>query len=58
VAGEGVVETPTHVVRVKVGESPGGVRAATRRARAARKGGRAPGQSAGGASRGSSRRRR
>jgi 16S rRNA (guanine527-N7)-methyltransferase len=58
VAGEGVVETPTHVVRVKVGESPGGVRAATRRARAARKGGRAPGQSAGGASRGSSKRRR
>ena len=37
-AGEGVVETPTHVVRVKVGESPGGVKAATRRARAARAG--------------------
>ena len=37
-AGEGVVETPTHVVRVKVGESPGGVKAATRRAKAARAG--------------------
>ncbi|MEZ0094190.1 16S rRNA (guanine(527)-N(7))-methyltransferase RsmG [Streptacidiphilus sp. EB129] len=37
-AGEGVVETPTHVVRVTVGESPGGVKAATRRARAARAG--------------------
>ncbi len=38
IAGEGVVETPTHVVRVKVGESPGGVKAATRRAKAARAG--------------------
>ncbi|MEY9966084.1 16S rRNA (guanine527-N7)-methyltransferase [Streptacidiphilus sp. MAP12-16] len=37
-AGEGVVETPTHVVRVQVGESPGGVKAAARRARAARAG--------------------
>ncbi|MFC1410439.1 16S rRNA (guanine(527)-N(7))-methyltransferase RsmG [Streptacidiphilus sp. N1-12] len=37
-AGEGVLETPTHVVRVKVGESPGGVKAATRRAKAARAG--------------------
>ena len=35
-AGEGVVETPTHVVRVQVGESPGGVKAAARRAKAAR----------------------
>ncbi|QMU80730.1 16S rRNA (guanine(527)-N(7))-methyltransferase RsmG [Streptacidiphilus sp. PB12-B1b] len=38
IAGEGVVETPTHVVRVQVGESPGGVKAAARRARAARAG--------------------
>lgn len=37
-AGVGVVETPTHVVRVQVGESPGGVKAAARRARAARAG--------------------
>lgn len=34
--GDETVQTPTHVVRVKVGESPGGVRAATRRARVAR----------------------
>jgi 16S rRNA (guanine527-N7)-methyltransferase len=37
-AGAGVVETPTHVVRVQVGESPGGVKAAARRAKAARAG--------------------
>lgn len=36
--GEDVLETPTRVVRVAAGESPGGVRAATRRARAARAG--------------------
>jgi 16S rRNA (guanine527-N7)-methyltransferase len=36
VAGEGVVATPTHVVRVKAGESPGGIRAAAKRAKAAR----------------------
>jgi 16S rRNA (guanine527-N7)-methyltransferase len=34
--GEGVVEPLSTVVRVLVGESPGGVRAATRRAKAAR----------------------
>jgi 16S rRNA (guanine527-N7)-methyltransferase len=34
--GEGVVEPLSTVVRVRVGESPGGVRAATRRAKAAR----------------------
>jgi 16S rRNA (guanine527-N7)-methyltransferase len=34
--GEGVVEPMSTVVRVLVGESPGGVRAATRRAKAAR----------------------
>ncbi len=34
--GEGVVDPPSTVVRVQVGESPGGVRAATRRAKAAR----------------------
>lgn len=34
--GEGVVEPLSTVVRVQVGESPGGVRAATRRAKAAR----------------------
>ena len=37
-AGKGIVEVPTHVVRVQVGESPGGVKAAARRARAARAG--------------------
>lgn len=37
-AGEGTLGVPTRVVQVKVGESPGGVRAATRRARAARAG--------------------
>lgn len=35
-AGEGVVDVVTHVVRVKAGESPGGVKAAARRAKAAR----------------------
>ncbi len=35
-AGAGLVEPPSTVVRVVVGENPGGVRAATRRARAAR----------------------
>jgi 16S rRNA (guanine527-N7)-methyltransferase len=34
--GEGIVEPLSTVVRVRVGESPGGVRAATRRAKAAR----------------------
>lgn len=34
--GEGIVDPQSTVVRVVVGESPGGVRAATRRARAAR----------------------
>ena len=37
-AGAGLVETPTHVIRVQVGESPGGVKAAARRAKAARAG--------------------
>nr|WP_232248060.1 16S rRNA (guanine(527)-N(7))-methyltransferase RsmG [Streptacidiphilus rugosus] len=36
VIGAEVVSTPTHVVRVQVGESPGGVRAAARRAKAAK----------------------
>jgi 16S rRNA (guanine527-N7)-methyltransferase len=36
--GEGTLETSTRVVRVEAGESPGGVRAATRRAKAARAG--------------------
>jgi len=59
-AGEGVVETPTHVVRVKVGESPGGVRAATRRARAERAGRAAGrgGQAGGRGAKGGGRRRR
>jgi 16S rRNA (guanine527-N7)-methyltransferase len=35
-AGKGLVDPPSTVVRVLVGESPGGVRAATRRARVAR----------------------
>jgi 16S rRNA (guanine527-N7)-methyltransferase len=35
-AGAGLVDPPSTVVRVLVGESPGGVRAATRRAKAAR----------------------
>ncbi len=35
-AGAGLVDPPSTVVRVRVGESPGGVRAAARRARAAR----------------------
>ncbi|MBY8888143.1 16S rRNA (guanine(527)-N(7))-methyltransferase RsmG [Streptomyces sp. PTM05] len=35
-AGSGLVDPPSTVVRVLVGESPGGVRAATRRAKAAR----------------------
>jgi 16S rRNA (guanine527-N7)-methyltransferase len=34
--GEGLVDPPSTVVRVLAGESPGGVRAATRRAKAAR----------------------
>jgi 16S rRNA (guanine527-N7)-methyltransferase len=34
--GEGIVDPLSTVVRVLVGESPGGVRAATRRAKAAR----------------------
>jgi 16S rRNA (guanine527-N7)-methyltransferase len=50
-AGVGVVETPTHVVRVQVGESPGGVKAAARRAKAARAG------RAGGSARAARRRR-
>ncbi|GAA1140019.1 hypothetical protein GCM10009664_05790 [Kitasatospora gansuensis] len=36
--GEGTLETSTRVVRVEAGESPGGVKAATRRAKAARAG--------------------
>ncbi|AUG78557.1 16S rRNA methyltransferase [Kitasatospora sp. MMS16-BH015] len=36
--GEGTLETSTRVVQVEAGESPGGVRAATRRAKAARAG--------------------
>ncbi|MFJ6617551.1 16S rRNA (guanine(527)-N(7))-methyltransferase RsmG [Kitasatospora sp. NPDC091335] len=36
--GEGTLETSTRVVQVKAGESPGGVKAATRRAKAARAG--------------------
>lgn len=36
IVGAAVVATPTHVVRVQVGESPGGVKAAARRAKAAR----------------------
>jgi 16S rRNA (guanine527-N7)-methyltransferase len=36
VVGASVVSTPTHVVRVQAGESPGGVKAAARRAKAAR----------------------
>lgn len=48
-AGVGVVEPPATVVRVTVGESPGGLRAAARRARAVR---------AGRTSKSSSRRRR
>nr|WP_223290907.1 16S rRNA (guanine(527)-N(7))-methyltransferase RsmG [Streptomyces avicenniae] len=38
--GAEVVDPPSTVVRVEVGESPGGVRFATKRARAARRGGR------------------
>lgn len=34
--GEGVVDPPSTVVRVEVGESPGGVRFAAKRAKAAR----------------------
>ncbi|GJF34323.1 hypothetical protein KNE206_70230 [Kitasatospora sp. NE20-6] len=51
--GEGTLETSTRVVRVEAGESPGGVKAATRRAKAARAG---RGTREGG--RGGSRRRR
>ncbi|MFI6847226.1 16S rRNA (guanine(527)-N(7))-methyltransferase RsmG [Kitasatospora sp. NBC_00085] len=36
--GEGTLETSTRVIQVKAGESPGGVKAATRRAKAARAG--------------------
>ncbi|MET8622369.1 16S rRNA (guanine(527)-N(7))-methyltransferase RsmG [Kitasatospora sp. NPDC004669] len=36
--GEGTLETSTRVVQVKAGESPGGVKAATRRAKVARAG--------------------
>ncbi|AXI78619.1 16S rRNA (guanine(527)-N(7))-methyltransferase RsmG [Peterkaempfera bronchialis] len=59
-AGAGTVETPTHVVRVQVGESPGGVRAAARRAKAARAGRVAGGGrgTAGGRGAGGGRRRR
>ncbi|MDT0307040.1 16S rRNA (guanine(527)-N(7))-methyltransferase RsmG [Streptomyces sp. DSM 44917] len=39
--GAGVVDPPSTVVRVEVGESPGGVRFAAKRAKAARRGGRA-----------------
>lgn len=39
--GDGTLETSTRVIQVKVGESPGGVRAATRRAKAAARAGRA-----------------
>lgn len=54
--GEGVLETSTRVVRVEAGESPGGVRAANRRAKAARAGrGGKGGDTAG---RGAGRRRR
>ncbi|WP_441251232.1 16S rRNA (guanine(527)-N(7))-methyltransferase RsmG [Kitasatospora sp. McL0602] len=53
--GEGTLETSTKVVRVEAGESPGGVKAATRRAKAARAGRAAkPGE----AGRGAGRRRR
>ncbi|GAA3860835.1 16S rRNA (guanine(527)-N(7))-methyltransferase RsmG [Streptomyces sedi] len=38
-AGVGVVDPPSTVVRVEVGESPGGVRFAAKRAKAARRGG-------------------
>ncbi len=37
--GEGVVDPLSTVVRVEVGESPGGVRFAAKRAKAARTGG-------------------
>lgn len=36
--GEGIVDPPSTVVRVEVGESPGGVRFAAKRAKAARVG--------------------
>lgn len=35
--GQGVVDPPSTVVRVEVGESPGGVRFAAKRAKAARR---------------------
>ncbi|WP_055587143.1 16S rRNA (guanine(527)-N(7))-methyltransferase RsmG [Streptacidiphilus griseoplanus] len=57
-AGAGTVETPTHVVRVQVGESPGGVRAATRRAKAARAGRTVGGVRGSAGGRGGGRRRR
>ncbi|GAA1272577.1 16S rRNA (guanine(527)-N(7))-methyltransferase RsmG [Kitasatospora nipponensis] len=53
--GEGTLGASTRVVQVKVGESPGGVKAATRRAKAARAG-RASGRPA--EPRGAGRRRR
>jgi 16S rRNA (guanine527-N7)-methyltransferase len=57
-AGSGTVETPTHVVRVQVGESPGGVRAAARRAKAARAGRASSGGRGAPGGRGAGRRRR
>ncbi|MFJ9946370.1 16S rRNA (guanine(527)-N(7))-methyltransferase RsmG [Kitasatospora sp. NPDC091207] len=55
--GEGTLETSTRVIQVKAGESPGGVKAATRRARAARAG-RAAGAAARTGERGRGGRRR
>jgi 16S rRNA (guanine527-N7)-methyltransferase len=43
-AGVGVVDPPSTVVRVEVGESPGGVRFAAKRAKAARRGGQRSGR--------------
>ncbi|MFJ5922709.1 16S rRNA (guanine(527)-N(7))-methyltransferase RsmG [Kitasatospora sp. NPDC092948] len=56
--GEGVLETQTRVVRVEAGESPGGVKAATRRAKAARAGRGGKGAESGGRRGGSGRGRR
>ncbi|MFD0398835.1 16S rRNA (guanine(527)-N(7))-methyltransferase RsmG [Kitasatospora sp. NPDC127121] len=56
--GEGTLETSTRVVQVKAGESPGGVKAATRRAKAARAGRNAGGVRTGERSRGGRRRTR
>ncbi|MGW4897968.1 16S rRNA (guanine(527)-N(7))-methyltransferase RsmG [Kitasatospora sp. NPDC004240] len=55
--GEGTLETSTRVVQVKAGESPGGVKAAARRARMARAG-RNAGTAARGGERGRGGRRR